>query len=180
MNLNTQPNIIPDLDVDNWPTVECNGVLWAVSPVMWAPIAIGDAKQVAEAYGCEVPTEELVMAIHSASHVKLSPLLRNHDGTPATMSSNVVYEDQKSKILSQLNALGLDFASQKVIITGTHKDIIQDDNGKCGIFGWSLRADGTWIQPAFFGHGGFWCDYSQGLRLCKKIVYGTVEIYSNT
>lgn len=180
MQLQTQPNIVPVLDIDNWSTVECNDVLWAVSPVVWAPIAIGDAKTVAEAYGCEVPTEELARAIYNSANVRLNPILRNHNGTPATMSSSAVYEEQKNKIQSQLTALGLDFAAQKIIVSGTHKDIIQDANGKCGIFGWSLRADGTWIQPAFFGHGGFWCDYSQGLRLCKKIVYGTVEVYQNT
>jgi hypothetical protein len=133
---------------------------WLVSPIYVAPVGIGEAVELAEKNGCVLPSPELVDAIWQLADLKVEPLPRKTDGTPATMSTAAVYQDQAARIAEQY--AGRDFR----LIAGTHKDVVMK-GGRVGLYGWH-RLDGTVIQPFFGGHSASWKDYSQGLRLVKR------------
>lgn len=143
-----------------WSRVECAGIVWLVAPIYIAPVGIGEALRVASANGCELPSPELVDAIWEAADLKVPPLPRKHNGTPAQMSSDAVYADQAARIHAQYE--GLDFK----LIAGTHKDVCIR-GGKVGLYGWH-QLSGKVLQPFFAGHALAWKDYSQGLRLVKR------------
>lgn len=144
-----------------WVEVLHKGAKYQVAPVYLAPVGIAEALQIARLNGCDLPSPELVDAIWEQSDLKLSPLPRKHDGTPRTMSSDEVYLDQHRKIDEQID--GRMFR----LLAGTHKDVVLKD-GKVGLYGWH-RPDGSVIQPFYSGHAPAWKDYSQGLRLCRKV-----------
>lgn len=134
---------------------------WFVSPVYVAPVGIGEAQHISETYGCELPTPDLVDQIWAAADLKLMPLPRKHNGTVAEMASDAVYADQAARIYEQYQ--GKDFR----LLAGTHKDIVQS-NGRVGLYGWH-QLNGKVIQPFFGGHALAWKDYSQGLRLVRRV-----------
>jgi N-acetyl-anhydromuramyl-L-alanine amidase AmpD len=144
-----------------WVEVEHQGQKWQVAPVYLAPVGIGQALELARLNGCELPSPELVDAIWEKADLKLSPLPRKHDGTPRTMASDEVFADQNRKIDEQIAG------RQFTLLAGTHKDVVLKD-GKIGLYGWH-RPDGSVIQPFYSGHAPAWIDYSQGLRLCRKV-----------
>ncbi len=146
--------------------VEHDGVTWMVCAVYAGPIAIGEARTVAESLGCELPSPGLVDAIWRAADLKLdaSKLTRQHDGTPATMNSAETHADQAKRIAALVGDrnLGVDFH----LLAGAFKDVVMKD-GKIGLYGWH-KADGSVIQPFYAGHSPAWKDYSQGLRLVRR------------
>lgn len=150
-----------------WVEVELTGVRWSVAPVYIFPVGIGEALKIALAHGCELPSPALVDAIWSAADLKVDPLPRGgkstppNDFTPRGMSTPEVYADQAARIQAQIT--GQEFH----LLAGTHKDVVSK-GGKVAIYGWH-RTDGTVIQPFFTGHSMLWKDYSQGLRLCRRI-----------
>lgn len=144
-----------------WVRVECGGVAWDVAPDYVAPVGITEALLHAEAAGCELPSRELVDAVFAAADLRVEPLPRHHDGTPATMASAEVYADQARRIEAQI--AGRPYR----LLVGTHKDVILY-HGKPALYGWH-RPSGAVIQPVFAGHGGWHKDYSQGLRLCRRV-----------
>ncbi len=152
-------------DENGWVTVELDGVAWAVSPIYVAPIGIGQAAAYAQQMGCELPTPKLVDAIWQAADLKLEPRPRRHNGTVAQMASAEVYQDQALRIEAQIGgrSLGVDFS----LLAGCFKDVVQQ-NGKIGLYGWH-NLNGVVIQPFFSGHAPEWIDYSQGLRLVRKL-----------
>ena len=151
----------------SWVEVELNGIRWLVAPVYVAPVGIGEALRIAQANSCELPSEARVDTIWSAADLKLPPLIRDkyssppNDYTPKGMASPEVYADQAARIYQQY--AGQDFH----LMAGTHKDVVSR-GGKVGLYGWH-RLDGTKIQPFYAGHSMLHKDYSQGLRLCRRI-----------
>jgi hypothetical protein len=145
----------------SWVEVECNGQRWQVAPLYIGPVGIGEAAELAKAHGCELPSPELVDAIWHAADLKVEPLPRQHNGTVAQMASPEVYMDQARRLEAQL--AGRSFR----LIAGTHKDVVIR-NGRVGLYGWH-RMNGKPIQPFFAGHALSWKDYSQGLRLAKRV-----------
>lgn len=144
----------------DWVGVTCQGQRWLVAPTYLAPVGIAEALMLARANDAELPSPALVDAIWEAADLKLSPMPRKHDGTPKTMASAAVYEDQASRISEQV-------AGRKFnLLAGTHKDVVIQDR-KVGLYGWH-RPDGSVIQAFFGGHAPAWKDYSQGLRLCRR------------
>lgn len=143
-----------------WVEVTCKGQRWLVAPTYMAPVGIAEAIMLARANDAELPSPELVDAIWEAADLKLSPLLRKHDGTPKTMASPEVYADQTARIAAQV--AGRPFR----LLAGTHKDVVVKD-GKIGLYGWH-RPDGSVIQPFYSGHAPAWKDFSQALRLVRK------------
>lgn len=111
--------------------------------------------------GCELPTPQLVRAIWNAATVKVSPLPRAHNGTAEQMASPAALADQKDKIDKQL-------AGKSGLVGGTHKDVVRLEDGRLALYGWH-KLDGVPIQPVYTGHAPSWKDYSQGLRLCRRI-----------
>jgi hypothetical protein len=78
------------------------------------------------------------------------------------MNDPNMISDQLNHIEGQIS--GADF----VLLVGEFKDVVRGSDGKIGLYGWH-RLNGKPIQPYFTGHGLDWRDYSQGLRLVKKI-----------
>lgn len=146
-----------------WVRVVYNSQQWDVSPEYIAPVGIGEAVQLAAQNGCVLPTPGLVDAIWKAADLKLQPLPRAHDGTPATMANQATFDDQYAKIQAQI--AGRPYK----LLAGTHKDVVVDPStGKVGLYGWH-RLDGTVWQPLFTGHSLSWIDYSQGARMCRRV-----------
>ena len=146
--------------------VEHAGSTWLVAPIYVAPVAIGQAQDLARALGCELPSPGLVDAIWRAADLKIdgTKMIRKHDGTPKTMDAPEVHADQAARLarLVGSRSLGVDFR----LLAGAFKDVVVRD-GRVGLYGWQ-RPDGSVIQSFFGGHARAWRDYSQGLRLVRK------------
>lgn len=156
-------------NVDEWPIVATERGAYRVAPRPIAPIAIGDAILVCQELGCELPDPALVDAIYEQANIWLDPIILKHDGTPKTMASPNAYSKHAALVLASLNkAAETTDIGPLALIVGTHKDIVSV-NGKLGLYGWKTR-NGRVIQPVFTGHGGYWIDYSQGVRPVKKII----------
>ena len=154
-----------------WPRVTHEGLTWAVAPRYIHGAAIGD--ELARQNGCELPTPGLVDAIWRAADVRCDPnrLVRRHDGTHATMSSESVLADQAERVAREIERASvglLRVGGHEPLVACTHKDIVRLPSGQVGIYGWH-RLDGSRIQPASGVHARGYVDYSQGLRLCKRV-----------
>lgn len=154
-------------DVCTWVHVECEGVTWSVAPVYVAPVGIGEADRIAKMNGCELPTPALVDAIWRQADLKLAPLPRDGRSKPPNtydqkgMASPQVYSDQAGRIYQQY--AGKTFR----LLAGSHKDVVRI-NGVPGLYGWH-RPDGSVLQPPYTKHVLAHVDYSQGLRLCRRV-----------
>jgi len=166
-----------------WPRVTYDGATWAVAPRYIAGAAIGGA--LALQNGAELPSPGLVDAIWAAATIRCdaSRLVRTHNGTHAQMASAAVLEDQRVRVEMEVKrAWALDRSGQGwLLIDGTHKNIVRADRdyadekgrillrkGQVGLYGWH-RLDGTVIQPPTPVHAKGYYDYSQGLRLVKRL-----------
>lgn len=146
------------MDCTHWPRVGD----WLVSPRYTAPVGIGQAEQIARSLGCELPTPELVDLIWAHADLRLDPLPRKfRRWTVEEMAGEATVLDQHRRIEEQIAG------RPYTLLAGTHKDVVKL-RGRLGIYGWH-RPDGTMIQPLFFGHAHAWKDYSQGLRLCRRV-----------
>ena len=184
-------------DPSTWPIVELNGEKWQVAPSYIGPVGIGQAKQIAESQGMQLPFPALVDAIWRVADLKVSPVPEPSDGTPKTMATPAVYLKHKTKVDALVD--GRSFQ----LLAGTHKDVVVNDvaqpglkAGGIGLYGWHAGLDaitkapdgklrtviggaevhapvtageGFVIQQPFGGHGLEWIDYSQGARLVKKV-----------
>lgn len=167
--------LAPGPELRGFVELEHAGDTWLVCPVYVGPIGIGQARDVAKQLGCELPTPGLVDAIWRAADLKIDAtkmIVSNHDGTPRTMNSPEVHARQCEKIAREVagRALGKDF----FLLAGAFKDVVQRINPstgapQIGLYGWH-RASGAPIQSFYGGHAMAWQDYSQGLRLCRRVV----------
>lgn len=154
------------LPESRWAEVPIGQSLYRVNPVYIGPVGIGEALRIAKAHGCELPTPEMVDAIWNAADLKVEPHPEAHDGTLKTMNS------------PELNVRHLAFIDKQIedkcpsrdfkLLAGTHKDVVMTKDGKLGLYGWH-KLDGKKIQGLFLGHSPDWKDYSQGLRLLKRV-----------
>ncbi len=149
------------------PSVEvvCDGVRWLVAPRYIAPVGIGEAATLAEQHGCELPSPALVDAIWRAADLKVAPIPMspNRGDDPAQAA------EHQAKVDAQIadRTFGL--------LAGTNKDVVRASDGRIGLYGWH-RLDGTPIQPFFAGHALSWKDYSQGLRLVRRIGFDVTTV----
>lgn len=159
----------PATDPSGLVSVDHDGARWLVSPTYIGPIGIGEAEELANRLGYELPTPGLVDAIWRAADRKIdaSRMVRtDHDGTPATMASPEMMRTQAERIAREIGdaSLGIEYR----LLAGVFKDVVRDPtSGKIGLYGWH-RANGTPIQPFYAGHARGWRDYSQGLRLVRR------------
>lgn len=160
------PDFAPSKNTDKWPIVCLGNKSYKVSPIPWAPIAIGDALEAAAAYGGHLPSKELVDAIYVRADVVISPALQSHDGTAKTMSSEKMYKKVSQDIWTKINVCVFDL--ENTLIVGTHKDIILTSDGVLALYGWKMLNDEN-IQNVFTKHIHEWCDYSQGVRIVIPI-----------
>jgi hypothetical protein len=164
----------PPADTLSWPpestwvSMTIDGIDYLVSPTYLGPIGIGEAFEIAKAHGFVVPTPRMVDAIWQAADLKLDPHPQAHDGTLAMMNSRAITDNQNAHIENQVG--GRAFS----LLGGTHKDVVVVDRAwgnavnKPGIYGWH-RTSGKVIQDPMWGHALSWKDYSQGLRLIKRV-----------
>lgn len=156
---------IPHENVESWPVVTLDDEQWFVAPIPFAPVAIGDAAEVCSRYSCMIPTPALVDAIAAAADIRVEPHWRKTNGTPAQMASEKAYADQERINLERILEVGC--PGIDALVYGTHKDVVLNADGKAGLYGWITKSGET-LQDEFYGHGGFWIDYSQGVRPVRK------------
>lgn len=158
----------PGGPVESWPIVECNGERWHVAPVYVAPVARADLPALCDAWGCEVPTSALVDAIWRAADLKLNPygLMRNFR-IPKDMASPEAYASQRRAIEREI-ARVLDGRADFTILAGSHKDFARLPGGRCDLYGWHTLA-GVPIEKGATSHNETYVDYSQGLRLTRRV-----------
>lgn len=128
------------------------------------PVTPQTAARIADAFGCALPTREVVDEVYRAATVKLEPKPMTADRElPATfLRHNALIEEQRSgKKLGEL-------------VAGIKKDVVVSNRlaekpGRVAIYGWHQR-DGKPIQPLTIVHGEKYVDYSHGVRLMKRTV----------
>jgi len=147
---------------------------WLVSRDYIGPIGIGEAADLAKSLGMQLPTPALVDAIWRQADLKLLPMPRNN------VVSQAVFDDQARKIQEQI--AGRSFT----LLGGAFKDIVVGSDKFPQLYGWHVEdgktvagipllkpitpGAGKIIQPlSGHAHGLFFKDYSQGLRLVKRI-----------
>ena len=141
------------------------GVKWDVAPDYIGPISLKAAAEKAKEEGCELPSPDLVDLIWSIADLKLQPLPRTFQRwTQEEMSSPAVVADQQRRIMEQIQQKAPDGYR---LSAGAFKDVCLSA-GRVGLYGWH-RLDGRPIQPFYAGHALSWADYSQGLRLCRRV-----------
>lgn len=161
--------------VESWPIVELDGERWHVAPVYVAPVARADLPALCEAWGCEVPTSALVDAIWRAADLRLNPygLMRNYR-IPKDMASPEAYASQRRAIEREVGRVlaerGMVASGEYAfnILAGTHKDFAILPGGRTDLYGWFTLA-GVPIEKGATSHNETYVDYSQGLRLVRRV-----------
>lgn len=169
--------------------IDLNGVRWFVSPIQIAPVAIGEANDIALKLGCELPSPALVDAIWRSADLRIPPrvmiLAHPRDGTPATLDSEEAHAARirALEVVIGNRGLGVDYR----LVAGAYKDVVAH-GGRLGLYGWHADDDevaalqrigipthspaspgpGRVVQPFFAGHSLGYRDYSQGARLVRR------------
>lgn len=165
----------PELPKDDngWVVVHLGDETWRVAPIYVPYVGIGQAKELAERLGCELPTPALVDAIWLAADLRIDAnqmpftAAEGNDFSGQTMASMKAFELTTAKLARAVGdrKLGTDYH----LLAGAYKDVVRDPaTGRAGLYGWHRR-DGSVIQPPYYGHAMGWLDYSHGLRLCRRM-----------
>ena len=128
---------------------------------LYIPLAWPSATEVAQRFGCVLPTPRIVDAIYEQAAVHLAP-----QPLPAgpEMRSNAYCARHQALIDAQRAGVPLG-----ALIAGHKKDIVLSERlllhpDRIAIYGWH-RLDGRPIQPLSTVHGVRYADYSHGVRL---------------
>lgn len=156
-----------DVDPDEWPRVEHAGRVYAVAPRYIHGVSMRDAESIASFHGCELPTRELVDAIWLIADCKLEPITRKPD---SRMISVVVSEDQRRAIERQIAEWTVRNGRAPTIVAGSHKDVVRRTDGRLAIYGWHMPSGERRQKGASTAHSLDYVDYSQGVRLIKRLV----------
>ncbi len=155
-----------------WFEVELDGETWEVAGNYIYGVSLAEAAATARGLGCELPSPALVDAIWELANVKLDATeLRRSDfvkWTMAEMSSPTVLEDQRQKIDAKADAQAAAMPGKPILRAGSHKDVVLSSDGRLGLYGWQ-DSKGKPLQPFYAGHTPSWRDYSQGLRLVRRL-----------
>jgi len=164
-----------------WPVVEESGIKYFVAPDYIHPMGIGEGDSLIKSLpGFELPSPELVNAIYKAADLKLPFHPQAHNGTAAEMNAPKLLAAQDAYIANQIRSTNPNYR----LLAGTHKDIVRSkpegtalayqQKSTLGIYG-AHKADGAVTQAFMWGHahgaspGSDWKDYSQGLRLVRRV-----------
>ena len=149
--------------------VTCSGNKWLVYPVQLGPVGIGEADELVNGMGFELPTKELVDAIYAVADLKIDggkirDVAAGHDGSFEQMNSPARYAAVAAEIGRQVGnrSLSRDF----FLMAGAMKDVVRVGSG-LGLYGWQ-DASGTPIQGLYTGHWPGHRDYSQGCRPVRR------------
>lgn len=166
-NVDLLNGVTPSVAVaPDWVEIAHEGATWQVARSYLGPVGIGEAVSIAQQRGCVLPSPALVDAIWRAADLRLdaTTLIRT-DHT--TMTAPDVLADQAKRI-AEMTA-----GKTYRLLAGAFKDVVRHPDGRVGLYGWQ-RANGSVIQPFFAGHASAWRDYSQGLRLVRRVTSAIV------
>lgn len=128
------------------------------------PMTPQTAQQIADLFGCTLPTRKIVDAIDKTAKVRIAPhpLTQNREAAATFHEHHDIIEKQRSG-----KPLGL-------LITGIKKDIVLSPRiferpQRLAIYGWQ-QLDGTPIQPLTIVHWDRYVDYSHGVRLVRNAI----------
>ncbi|MCW3100713.1 MAG: hypothetical protein JWL77_6331 [Chthonomonadaceae bacterium] len=126
------------------------------------PLTPMTALQIADRFGCVLPTRKMVDAIYAQAEVKLEPhpMTESREAIKTFLEHNAIIETQRSG-----KPLGL-------LVAGIKKDVVQsvrllEKPHRVAIYGWH-KLDGSPIQPLTIVHRDTYVDYSHGIRLVKQ------------
>ncbi len=120
------------------------------------------AQQIADRFGCFLPTRKIVNDIYRAAKIKLEPvpMYAFRDSTPTMFQHHLIIEGQRKGGSGLIAGIKKD-----IVISGKITRDAKSD--RLAIYGWH-KLDGTPIQPLYSGHITWWVDYSQGIRLIYR------------
>ena len=128
---------------------------------LYMPMSWPSATEVAQRFGCVLPTPRMVDAIYaqSSAHLEPRPLPAGSE-----MRSNAYFERHQRLIDAQRAGI-----PAGTLLAGHKKDVVLTDRlfdrpDRVAIYGWH-RLDGRAIQPLSTLHGVRYADYSHGVRL---------------
>jgi hypothetical protein len=126
------------------------------------PVTPASAKQIADAFGCTLPTRKMVDDIYRQAEVKLTPkpLTEQREAVRTFVQHNDLVEQERRG-----KPLGLLVAGHKKDVVITNR--LREKPNKVAIYGWH-KPDGKPIQPLYVGHADYYADYSHGIRLVKR------------
>jgi hypothetical protein len=125
------------------------------------PMTPQTAQQIADQFGCTLPTRKVVDAIDAAAEVRLAPqpLTEDRESVAAFVLSNEKIEQQRAGKLLGALTIG---AKKDVVLSPR----IFDRPDRVAIYGWR-QLDGKPIQPLTTVHVNWYVDYSHGVRLVR-------------
>jgi hypothetical protein len=145
-----------------WPVVELDGVAWHVAPVYLGPVSRAQALAHADAYACELPSRALVDAIWAAADLRLDPSRLARD--PAKPGAA---ERHARHVVALVEDAAEHGGGPFVLLAGSHKDFARE-GGRVDLYGWH-DLTGRPVQPWGTSHSADYVDYSQGLRLVRRM-----------
>jgi hypothetical protein len=132
------------------------------------PLSPTAANRIAEATDCQLPTRQLVDAIHAAAPLKLvpQPIAPSPEMTtlPVFAHHNELVWEQRRAALAAFPLGTLVAGHKKDVVTSAR---LVDRPGRVAIYGWH-QTNGVPIQPLYLGHSDSWVDYSHGIRLVSR------------
>ena len=128
------------------------------------PMTPQTAQQIADRFGCTLPTRKMVDAIDAMAEVRIAPhpLTQDREAAVTFHEHHDIIEKQRGD-----KPLGL-------LITGIKKDIVLSPRiferpERLAIYG-LRQLDGTPIQPLTIVHWDRYVDYSHGVRLVRNAI----------
>ncbi len=128
------------------------------------PMTPQTAQQIADRFGCTLPTRKMVDAIDRFAEAQLAPhpLTKEREAVATFAEHNQIIEKQRGD-----NQLGL-------LLIGAKKDIVLtprifEKPQRVAIYGWR-QLNGQPIQPLTISHWNRYVDYSHGVRLVRDNV----------
>jgi hypothetical protein len=128
------------------------------------PMTPQTAQQLADRFGCTLPTRKMVDAIDRAAEVRLAPhpMTVDREAITTFAEHNAIIEKQRGD-----KPLGL-------LVIGSKKDIVLtprifEKPQRLAIYGWR-QLNGQPIQPLTIVHWNRYVDYSHGVRLVRDSV----------
>jgi hypothetical protein len=125
------------------------------------PMTPQTAQQIADRFGCILPTRKMVDAIDAVAEVQLAPqpLTEDRESVAAFLLSNEKIEQQRAGKPLSAFTIG---AKKDVVLTPR----ILERPDRVAIYGWR-QLDGTPVQPLSTAHVNWYVDYSHGVRLVR-------------
>ncbi len=138
------------------------------------PMTPDAAQQIADQFGCILPTTQMVDDIYSSSQTKLSPRPMSGGAYPnweSRMTQNEFFNEHQRLLNAQTQQAG---HTNGNLVAGHKKDIVitnrlNSNPGKVAIYGWH-QTNGRPIQNLTTVHSKDYADYSHGVRLIQKKV----------